>query len=70
MNNALPLLWIHGRFAWPFFTLLVWLTVAVLLWDIAWRLLTVWFSILMLASLATFAAITVVLLWITLSLPW
>lgn len=69
MNNSLSLLWLHGHLAWPFFMLLVWLAVAILLWDIAWRLLTVRFSILMLASLATFVAITIVL-WITMGHPW
>lgn len=69
MNGVLPRLWIHGHVAWPFFMLLIWVAVAVLLWDIVWRLLTIRFSMLMLASLVAFGAITIVL-WTTLGLPW
>lgn len=69
MNRPLLQPWMHGHLAWPFFILLVWFLAAILLWDIAWRLLTVRFSMLLLGGLTVWAAITVVL-WITLSVPW
>lgn len=69
MNNPLSLLWVRGHLAWPFFMLLVWLAVAILLWDIAWRLLTIPFKKLLFVALAVWGSITAGLL-MAIGLRW